>query len=479
MRPLPLRLPTESTIGRDGQEANARLINAYPEFQGQDQDGKATFTTYPVPGLTRFNQTAFAGVERGMILLDETDLIAVLGTQVVQFNTAGVATVLPSLPGTGRITMARNLNSTPEIGIVTASGQYYYLQGGVLTQPAEANLPTPNSIAYLGGYFVFGIGDGTNRIFHTPPLDTATGISALAFGYAASNADIIVRVYAFSGYLFVFKSKSMEVWQNVGTAPFAFTPVQQFIQLGLGAKFSLADNQSGMFWVDHKGIVRNGRDASAARISTHTIERAIAALSTSDRAAIVGHMVTWEGHECYQISAPSSWTWCFDTGTQRWFQRASFNSARWIGNNAINFAGQYIVSNYTNGNLYTLDTTNYSEDSAEYIMELWCPNSNAFPGGMVIDRLDVDVISGQGVIAAGPPDNVNPMLAIDYSDNGGKTFQGERQVSLGQGGQFSQPVRANNWGRVSHKGRIWRFRASPSVMRGIIQAYVTGRLANA
>src|SRR5579883_2413506 len=238
MQPIPLRLPAESTIGRDGQEANTRLINAYAEAHGADRDGKAAFTTYPVPGLTRFNQTSFTGAERGMILLDDSHLIAVLGVQVVQFTTAGASSVLANLAGSDRLTMARNLNSTPQIGIVNSTGQYYYLQRDTLTLPTEPNLPAPNSITYLGGYFVFGIGDGTNRIFHTPPLDLATGISALAFGYASASSDTIVRVYAHAGFLYVFKSKSLEIWQNAGTSPFAFAPVQQYVQLGLLAKFS-------------------------------------------------------------------------------------------------------------------------------------------------------------------------------------------------------------------------------------------------
>lgn len=478
MQPIPLRLPTEAAIGRDGQESNARIINAYVEFLGQDQGGKAPFTTYPVPGLTRFNATSFTGAERGMILLTDSTLIAVLGTQIVSFTTAGISTVLATLAGSDRLMMARNLNATPQIGIVNTAGQYYYLQGGTLTQPTEVNLPTPNSITYLGGYFVFGIGDGTNRIFHTPPLDQATGISALAFGYASSTSDNIVRVYAHAGFLFVFKSKSLEIWQNAGTTPFAFAPVQQYIPLGLAAPFSIAETQYGMFWVDHKGMVRFGRDAGAQRISTHTVERAIQSLSDSDRANIVGHIVTWEGHECYQISAPTSWTYCYDTGTSRWFQRVSYGTTRWLGNNSVNFSGHYIVSNYTNGNLYKLDASSYSEDGSEYVVELWCPNSNSFPSGMIVDRLDVDVISGVGTLGAGV-DSTTPQLAIDYSDDGGKTFNGERLAPLGAIGQYSQLVRTSGWGRISQKGRIWRFRASPNVMRGIIQAIVTGRSANA
>jgi hypothetical protein len=52
-------------------------------------------------------------------------------------------------------------------------------------------------------------------------------------------------------------------------------------------------------------------------------------------------------------------------------------------------------------------------------------------------------------------------------------------VRLGKIGEVNRFVRTNRWGRMNNKGRIWRFRASASVLRGIIQANITGRKVNA
>jgi hypothetical protein len=40
-------------------------------------------------------------------------------------------------------------------------------------------------------------------------------------------------------------------------------------------------------------------------------------------------------------------------------------------------------------------------------------------------------------------------------------------------------VRSGRWGRTAQKGRIWRFRASAAVLRGILQASLRARTANA
>jgi len=477
MAQFPLRLPTESTIGKDGQEANTRLVNAYAEVLGADKDGKAAFTTYAAPGLTRWSQETFTGAERGMILLDDSQLIAVLGGAVVQFNTSGASTVLAGMAGTSRLTMARNMNPTnPAIAICNETNKYYTLINGTVTDQgvSEANLTNPNSVCYTGGYFVFGTDAG--KIIHTPPIDQATGISSLMYAYAASTSDKIIRVWAHVGFLYVFKSKSTEVWGNAGTTPFAFQPVQQYFPLGLLAKFSLADAETGMYWIDHSGVVRNGVDGSAQRISTHTVDRAISGLSAADRMGIIGSIIQWEGHKCYQIRS-TSWTWIYDIAMQRWFQRKTGGLDHWLVNDAIVFDAKYICSSGENGILYQLDASKHNDDGREFTVELWCPNSNSFPDGVVVDQLDFDCITGRG-LTTGVSSDVDPLLMIDFSDDGGRSFKCERTVRLGRIGETNRFIRTNRWGRMSNKGRIWRVRASASILRGVIQASITGRKVN-
>lgn len=474
-REFPLALPRESTIGRLGQEANTRLINGYIEHHGADDDGKSQYTVYAAPGLTRFDSSTQTGAERGMIALNDSNMIALLGTQLCNITNGGVVTVVGAIAGDDRVTMARNMKASyPQIGIVTTTGSYYLLENSVLSTPTEVNLPNPNSITYVKGYFVYSISDG--RIFSSP-FDAGTGISATAFDYANSEADNNVRVYNHGGFLYVFGKSSFEIWQAGGTVPFPFTPLQQNIELGLLAAHSLAQNESGILWVDHKGIVRYGRDHSAQRVSTHSVERSIAKLSSSDQAAMIGYILVWHGHEYYMLTS-SSWTWTYDIQAQRWFERKSYGADRWLVNNAIWFSGMYIAGSYSNGRLYTVSPFVYSEDSSDFVLEVWCKNAHNFPDGAIIDFLDIDIVTGVGVTTTTDEDAVDPNITIDYSDDGGKTFQGERSVSIGQVGDYHKLVRTGRWGRVTPKGRIWRFRASAAVFRGILSAVLKIRLAN-
>jgi hypothetical protein len=476
MSQVQLPLPKESTIGRHGQDANCRVINGYVETYGQENDGKSPYGIYASPGLVRFDSGGQAGAERGMIVLDDNNMVALLGTQLCNITSAGVLTVVGTINGTGRVTMARNMNGTPQIGIVgeeAGTPYYYLLQGGTLTQPTEANLSPPNSITYLRGYFVWSALDGK---ITSSPLDSGTGIDALAFDYANSESDSNVRVYASVGYLYIFGTRSLEIWQATGTIPFPFGPVQQNIALGLLARHSVAETEKGLLWVDHKGMVRYGRDGGAQRVSTHSVERAIASLSAADQADITGYIAVWQGHQYYILNS-TGWTWVYDTDANRWYQRNSYGYDRWVPSNNIWFAGNYVAGSYQNGKLYRMDPEAYSDDSQDFILEIWCQQTHNFPGGVLLDSLDIDVLSGVGN-DAGNLAAQDPKILIDYSDDGGKTFAGERAVSIGRTGDYRRMVRTGRWGRTAQKGRIWRFRASASVLRGVLQASIRARPCN-
>lgn len=476
MAEFPLRIPTESTVGRSGQEAHVRLVNGYAEALGADQDGKAPFAIYARPGLSTFGTRAFGGVARTLTLLNNTTLLALLGTQLVSFDITGAPTVLGNITGTDRVTSALNENGTPQVAFVSDGGTYTMLQGGVFTNPVTG-FGAPNSVAYLKGLFCFTEANGT--LFHSNVNDGST-FNALAFGLAQSDPLALVRCVADAGYLYVFGTQILEIWQNAGTTPFALAPLQQYIPMGLLAKYSVAKGAAnGLIWVDHRGIVRYGRDGGAQRISTHSIERAIEELSDADRPNLIGGYFVAQGHEYYTLSAPSEFTWVYNISNQRWYEWASngpLNAfSRWIVNDTVLFNEHWLGTDYRNGTLYTMSADTYTDAGNDFIFEAWCPHVHAFRKGVAADFLDIDIVSGVGLSSDADAANVNPQLQVSFSDDGGNLFTGERFLPIGKTGQRKQLIRSGQWGRITPKGRIWKMRGSSAVLRGIIQAHVDGR----
>ncbi len=472
MPPFPLNLGLGSTVGRESQATSIRHINCYVEETGED--GKSNYALYSAPGLERWDNGAYTGIGRGLIELNDSQLIAFLGNEVVQLDTAGGATTLDTLVGSGRLPLARNRKLTPQIAIITSAGQYYVLESGVMTLVADPDLPAPNFVTYVKGFFVFSIADG--RIFASD-LDEGTAINAASFDTANSNSDGNVAVFEHAGFLYVFGRKSTEIWQAdpaLAASPFIFSPVQQNIALGCSAPHSIAQVGLGLMWVDNDGIVRYGRDGGAIRISTHTVERAIEDLTIVEREAIGGRQWFFQGHEIYTLFS-DHWTWNYDLTTQRWNERMSYGDTKWIANDIISFANQYIASSATDGKLFRVNSDVHTEDSNEFVMEVHCPIAHHFPGSMICDSFEMDGGKGLGLNSA-TLSLSNPEWIIDYSDDGAKTFGGERRASMGQLGKFKEKVRLNKWGRIDEDGRIWRIRANAPVLRSVWRASMEGRL---
>jgi hypothetical protein len=475
MAQIPLQLPVASVIGRDGQAANARLINGYAELI--ERDGKAGHAVYGAPGLTRWDQGSYIGACRGLIELDANNLVAILGNQVVKFDTGGSPTLIGTITGTGPVIVALDREIPKSIAAVTSEGLYYLITGGdTVTRQTLADLPAPQSVAYLAGHYLFSIEDA--RVFCSA-IDDGTSVNAAAFDTANLNPDNNVRAYAYNGYLYVFGKKSCEIWvpdTALAEYPFPFSNTRQTITMGLMAAHTIAEMDDGLVWVDHEGAVRYGVPGGAQRISTHTVERAVAALTPSEQASMIGSVANFHGHKAY-ILRSTKWCWWWDLrapGGPQWVERKTFGSDTWQATHGVSFNGKTIFGNDADGKLYWLNPEDPTDDGLTLEMELWCGVSHAFPAHMIVDALKVDVIGGVG-LQTGADDDVNPVLMIDYSDNGGKTFEGERFESLGSTGSYGITIETYRWGLVREKGRIWRFRSNVNALKGVIQAQLKAR----
>jgi len=408
----PLNLGTGTNTGRDGQVANTRHINCYIEDAGSD--AKSRIPIYACPGLTRFDNGSYTGISRGLIQLNDAALIAFLGNEVVSLDTGGVTTTLGTLVGSNRVFLARNRNAAPQIAIITSAGQYFILQSSVVTEVNDADLPIPNSVTYLKGFYLFSIADG--RIFQSD-LD-ASNVGALAFDSANSRSEGLVRVFTHAGFLYAFGKRTTEIWQadaSLASEPFVFSPIQQDIDIGCIAPHSVTQIGTGLAWVDDNGIVRYGRDGGALRISNHSLERAIEDLSQANRGLIAGRQWFHEGHEFYTLFA-DNFTWTYDVLTQNWHERQSFDSTTWMVNDIVDFDGKFIAGSAVDGTMWKIDANAYDEDGSLLIMDIRAPNVNDFPSGFIADAIEVDAIMGTGITANGTGIHVHDGSYADFGD---------------------------------------------------------------
>ena len=107
-----------------------------------------------------------------------------------------------------------------------------------------------------------------------------------------------------------------EPWANAGTPDFPFQLIPGvFIKQGIVAPYSVADHDTGIFFVsqnkDGKGIILQCQGYRMTRVSTPAIEAELATYPTLTDA--VGFCYSLLGHVYYVVSFPSAdKTWSFD-----------------------------------------------------------------------------------------------------------------------------------------------------------------------
>ena len=456
-----------SNPDKSGFGSSQRLLNGYAEALGQA--AKSPLPIYATPGTSRFDSgaTGLAGPCRGMLYVYGKGLYVVSGASVSLFNDQGVATpVSGTVGGSGMVIMAANQRSAPQIGIV-ASGAYYVLDTGANTvSPANVTtMPAPNSVTFLDGYLVFSIPDG--RIFHTQ-LNDALTVNALSFATASSKPDGLRRIVTHRGALIALGESSLEIWEDAGTTPFAFARIRADIDIGCIAEQTVATVADSLMWVDHNGVVRQLAASEPVRISTHALERAISNLSWFERRGLRAVYTHFNGHDFYAVTSPY-WTWEYDLATGLWHERASAALPNWFAQGFESFNGKVVIGSSQDASLHVIDDTAQTESGNPYLFLAQSAPLHAFPKGLIVDQLDVDILPGAGVTGS-DPDASNPRLMLDWSDDGGKTWAGGRTASLGQVGERSAVASFFQLGATLRAGRTFRLSSSSSVMRGILNA---------
>lgn len=457
MQAKPIALALRSNPSRYGHAGVARLVNMYSEETGTDS--KAAWNIHAVDGLKTF-ATLPLGPIRAMLALTDNDLYVVSGRGLYRVDATGAATFVGGIATDGPVTMARNRASPPNIAIVS-DGIAYHCTANVLTQNLDPDLPPPVSVTALDGYFDYLTLDGRH---FASDLD-APDVTAISYASAESNPDGGVRNWSRGRDLCIGGTRSLEFWQNVGGDPYPFQRTTA-IDVGVLAADSVATVDQTSAFVAHDNTVRMLQGYQAQEISTHAVTRFI---EGEDPAKLRGCSWQRSGHTFYGLRGETS-TWVYDLKTGNWHNRASHRSPTWRCGKTVQFGRRIIAGDMTTGKLYELDPETYDEVGDELVCEVVNPPTHGFPYRIRYNQLFVDVVPGVGRV--GQPDHIeNPAMLIDYSDDGGATFGGERSVVIGREGDRLRRVTESRWG-VS-RSRSWRFRVSAAVARSFVSCSMT------
>lgn len=430
MKPVPLFGLSQS--GKSRSVTSQGHINLYAEII-EDAE-KARVVYYNTPGLILF--TTFGDTPiRGAIPVGDYIYVVHRGT-FWRVDNAGAKTSMGTLSTTsGRVDIAY---SGTQIAIADGTSLYCFtVIGATFVTVASGLSANPSSVTFQDGYFIvsFALPSGVYQI--SGSYDGTT-FDALDFATAESNPDGLVRVIADHGELVLCGETTIEYASNTGGQDFPYSTLKGATQeFGLAAKWSLTkfnDSMAGLF-KNRMGqvqvMVMLGH--SMKEISTPELCSLINGYTTVSDATGFSYLLG--GHPMYQINFPSAGkSWLFDASTNLWTSLESgLSGGRHLAEIHSDYLNKPRVTDYANGNIYTLDANTYADNGTARPVEI--TSRRVFKGGewVRIPALQVHFEAGSGLVSG---QGVAPQAMLRISRDGGYTFGNEMWRPMGAIGAY-------------------------------------------
>lgn len=336
---------------------------------------------------------------------------------------------------------------------------------GVAGFPAQAVMGT-----YIDGYFIV-LWANANE-FGLSGLLNGTTWSGLDVAQRSSSSDQLVALIQDHRELWLFGTKRIEVWNDIGAANFPFAPNPAgFIEQGAYAN-TICQFDNTLIWVSQ--AERGGRKVLRAqgytpqRVSTHAIERALRRAPTLDTA----EAFTYEedGHEQYVLNMPTSeQTFVLDAATGWWHERDWWNPASGRYERArprchcVGF-GKHLVGDRLSNVVSVQGQDILTDQGASIHRRRRCPvlmNENKL---LTFHRVQLGMQTGDGM-AGGVPKST-----LRYSDDAARTWSNDLIASLGDVGDYSLQVFWDQLG--SGRKRVFEWETADPVPIAITDAYL-------
>lgn len=425
-------IPIGKADSRRVGNAQVSLTNMAFEQDPTNTDDQVSLIARP--GLSLWNSPS-TDATRGLFTtpLGLTNVVlGVAGNAFFGYTVAGGALSGASgtVDGVGAASFASIGNSDIiKIALTGGTSLYKYTFGTGLTSitfPDSASVVSIDALASR----VVAVRFGTQQFYWTPP-NTLT-FDALDFASAETVTDNLVACKVIGDELWLFGGKSIEVWVPSANPDLPFQRVSgRGFGIGLLTRASLTKVGDALFFVgaEERRVYRIA--PNPAPVSNPAVDAMLAGAVVADINAFGAQV---DGHEYFVLNMGAKGSMAFDVTTGQW--------SEWSTQGAQDFQGRYstplgdgrYLAGHANGKLFVLDPLKFTDDGAP-MLRRWTGYLGAPPRTRV-DTLIVDCTVGQ---AATYPEN--PVVAMQFSDDLGKTWSDPETASLGHRGDFGfQPV---------------------------------------
>ena len=416
-----LKPALQSSKGRSGPWAGARLVNAFAEIS--EGDKADLYAVMAIPGFTEWSDIGTLAV-RGMHRMGTT-LYAVVGITLYSINSAGTESSIGTIPGTGPVRMFDN---GLHLGIHDGDTTGYVWDGVTLATPV--NLPSVSDGCYIDGYFVWTVADSDQ--FMISALDNGTSYNVLDIASVEGSPDNLVGVVNDHRELLFFgggsgATPSTEVWYNSGAADF---PLERqgnaFIERGCIDRDSIVKLDNSTFFVDTQRRVCRLAGYDPQRVSTHAVEKTLA-----EATWFRGFAYSQEGHEFYNLNTDAG-SWAHDVATGAWHERKSFGLSYYRVGSAIQAYDKILFGDNQTGKIHQASLSTHSENGAAIPVTIELPPIGDGVQRQTLYAFELFMETGVGDLTV-----TDPQAILSYSRDGGRSWSNEMWRDLGAQGEYA------------------------------------------
>ena len=493
--PIPLGFYTSQSLPFSAQ----RCVNMIPIVA--ENSALNTKALFQVSGLKSHVDSLVRGGRGGQEMKGVPYFIN--ANSLVSVSSVGVATNHGAIPGNGRVSLANN-GQYLVIVIPNVSAYVYDNQDLTITQITDPDFIPSETVVYKDGYFIFStnyinidqtanpsIADGS--VFFNSALNDPFTYDALDFGTAEINPDVIVAMHVNHNELFAVGSETIEVFQNIGGVGFPFQRIPGAnIQKGAHAKFSLIEFDNSFCFVgggknERSAIWKVTSSSSATKISTDAIDTEIQKFTQNEISNSFAMTYSEQGQFFAAFTFESdqipSRTFVYNatasalSGIRVWFELQegiSSTGNRWAVASIISVYGKLLVSDLTTSIIGEIDTNTVDNYGSAMFRSVATQPFNQDGLPVFAGEIEATFESGVGLTIG---QGSNPLVRMDYSDDGGRTFKPETTRSIGKIGEYNQRSIWRRQGRIP-VSRTLRFTITDPVKANFLRLAATAEIGD-
>ena len=435
--------------------------------------GMAQEVLYGCPGMEQLLTTGATEINRGSYVkagipyFVNKNTLYRIDRSIVDGVTTYSSVSLGTISGTGRVSMAAN-DSQLMILVPGGDGYIYDESAGTpFQQITDVDFTAngdPQHVVFIDGYFACTT---DTKKWIISALNDGLTWSALDFGTAESDPDVIVAPVVLRNQIYIAGSETTEGFQNVGGAGFPFQRNNVFLDKGCYAPFSIVATNQRFF------MVGGGKNESPAvwefsgnnytKISTVAIDNILGDYTDSQIAEIYSYSYAQRGAYFVGFSLPDR-AIEYNMITGKWNERKSLidgtETAFRVASMVVAY-GKVLVGDTQDGRIGSLDPDIYGEygnDIYRRVSTMPFVDLKSY----TVPNLELTVESG-----VGNNDVEDPVITMAISEDS-KTFQYPRSRKIGKKGKFQHRVIWRKNGRIP-RFAIARFLLSDQVKPVIIR----------